>query len=82
MAKVAGVSPITLSRALGCPELIGFGDLSCAAHTHPPLTTVRIDGPRIGRAIAEPALVYQPLRLDLGFEVIERGEGRRARGSR
>jgi hypothetical protein len=36
VAKVAGVSPISLSRALGCPELIGFGDLSCAAHIHPP----------------------------------------------
>ena len=66
MAKVAGASPISLSRALGCPELIGFGDLSCAAHTHPPLTTVRIDGLRIGRTIAEPALVHQSLRLDVG----------------
>ncbi|MNF14376.1 transcriptional repressor RbsR [compost metagenome] len=63
--------------------VIGFGDLSCAAHTHPPLSTVRIDGPRIGRAIAEallariaePALARQPLRLDMGFEVIERGSG-------
>ncbi|MNY64846.1 Ribose operon repressor [compost metagenome] len=74
------------SRGLRVPEdlaVIGFGDLSCAAHTHPPLSTVRIDGPRIGRAIAEallariaePALARQPLRLDVGFEVIERGSG-------
>lgn len=61
VAKVAGASPISLSRALGCPELIGFGDLSCVAHTYPPLTTVRI-----GRAIAEALLARQPLRLDVG----------------
>lgn len=54
-----------------------------AAHSHPPLTTVRIDGTRIGRAIAEallariaePAPARQPLRLDVGFEVVERGSG-------
>jgi len=45
------------------------------------LSTVRIDGPRIGNAvaeallarIAEPALARTPLRLDVGFEVVERG---------
>jgi LacI family gluconate utilization system Gnt-I transcriptional repressor len=81
-----GVLAEAASRGLRVPEdlaVIGFGDLSCAAHTHPPLSTVRIDGPRIGRAIAEallariaePALARQPLRLDVGFEVIERGSG-------
>ena len=61
--------------------VLGFGDLSSAAYSHPPLSTVRVDGPRIGRAIAEallarfaePQLARQPLRLDVGFEVIERG---------
>lgn len=81
-----GVLAEATSRGLRVPEdlaVMGFGDLSCAAHTHPPLSTVRIDGPRIGRAIAEallariaePALARQPLRLDVGFEVIERGSG-------
>ena len=63
--------------------VLGFGDLSCAAHTHPPLTTVRVDGARIGHAIAEallariadPTLAREPLRLDVGFELIERGSG-------
>lgn len=81
-----GVLAEAASRGLRVPQdlaVMGFGDLSCAAHTHPPLSTVRIDGPRIGRAIAEallariaePALARQPLRLDVGFEVIERGSG-------
>ena len=81
-----GVLAEAASRGLRVPEdlaVIGFGDLSCAAHTHPPLTTVRIDGPRIGHAIAdallariaEPALARNPLRLDVGFELIERGSG-------
>lgn len=79
-----GVLAEAASRGLRVPEdlaVIGFGDLSSAAHSHPPLTTVRIDGPRIGRAIAEallariaaPALSRRPTRLDVGFEVVERG---------
>ncbi|MGE4405005.1 LacI family DNA-binding transcriptional regulator [Pseudomonas sp.] len=78
-----GVLAEAASRGLRVPEdlaVMGFGDLSCAAHTHPPLSTVRIDGPRIGQAIAEallariaePALARTPLRLDVGFELIER----------
>jgi LacI family gluconate utilization system Gnt-I transcriptional repressor len=81
-----GVLAEAASRGLRVPQdlaVIGFGDLSCAAHTHPPLSTVRIDGPRIGHAIAaallariaEPALAREPLRLDVGFELIERGSG-------
>ena len=73
-----------LSRGLRIPEdlaVMGFGDLSSAAHTYPPLSTVRVDGARIGCAIAEalleriaePAAARQPLRLDVGFELIERG---------
>lgn len=79
-----GVLAEAASRGLRVPEdlaVMGFGDLSCAAHCHPPLSTVRIDGPRIGTAIveallariAEPALARTPLRLDVGFEVIARG---------
>ncbi|MFK4074939.1 LacI family DNA-binding transcriptional regulator [Ectopseudomonas khazarica] len=78
-----GVMAEAASRGLRVPEdlaVMGFGDLSSAAHTHPPLSTVRVDGARIGRAIAEallariaePASGRQPLRLDVGFELIER----------
>lgn len=81
-----GVLAEAASRGLRVPEdlaVIGFGDLSSAAHSHPPLTTIRIDGPRIGNAIAEallariaePALARQPLRLDVGFELVGRGSG-------
>ncbi len=79
-----GVLAQAASRGVRVPDdlaVMGFGDLSCAAHCHPPLSTVRIDGPRIGNAvaeallarIAEPALARTPLRLDVGFEVVERG---------
>lgn len=79
-----GVLAEAASRGVRVPEdlaVMGFGDLSSAAHSHPPLSTVRVDGPRIGCAIAEallariadPALARQPLRLDVGFELIERG---------
>ncbi|WP_254621264.1 LacI family DNA-binding transcriptional regulator [Stutzerimonas stutzeri] len=78
-----GVLAEAASRGLAVPEdlaVMGFGDLSSAAYSHPPLTTVRVDSPRIGRAIAEallaridaPALARDPLRLDVGFELIVR----------
>lgn len=79
-----GVLAEALSRGLRIPQdlaVMGFGDLSSAAHTYPPFSTVRVDGPRIGCAIAdallariaEPAAARQPLRMDVGFELIERG---------
>lgn len=79
-----GVLAEAASRGIAVPQdlaVMGFGDLSSAAHAHPPLSTVRVDGARIGRAIAEallarigdPALARSPLRLDVGFELIERG---------
>ncbi|VXC92221.1 LacI family transcriptional regulator, gluconate utilization system Gnt-I transcriptional repressor [Pseudomonas sp. 8Z] len=81
-----GVLAEAASRGLRVPEdlaVIGFGDLSSAAYSHPPLTTIRIDGARIGNAIAEallariaePNLARQPLRLDVGFELVRRGSG-------
>lgn len=81
-----GVLAEAASHGLRVPQdlaVLGFGDLSSAAHSHPPLTTVRIDGPRIGLAIAEallarmadPALSRNPARLDVGFEMVERGSG-------
>ena len=78
-----GVLAEAASRGLRVPQdlaVMGFGDLSSAAHSHPPLTTVRVDGPRIGLAIAEallarmadPTLSRNPTRLDVGFELVER----------
>ncbi|WP_417663499.1 LacI family DNA-binding transcriptional regulator [Pseudomonas sp.] len=78
-----GVLAEAASRQITVPAqlaVMGFGDLSSAAHMHPPLSTVRVDGLRIGRSIAEallerfadPSLARTPLRLDTGFEVIER----------
>ncbi|WP_010488221.1 LacI family DNA-binding transcriptional regulator [Pseudomonas sp. S9] len=79
-----GVLAEAASRQIAVPSelaVIGFCDLSSGAHTHPALSTVRVDGLRIGRSIAEallarfadPSLARKPLRLDTGFEVIERG---------
>ncbi len=78
-----GVLAEAASRQIVVPgqlAVMGFGDLSSAAHTHPPLSTVRIDGPRIGLSIAEallarfaePGLARNPLRMDVRFELIER----------
>lgn len=69
------------ARGIAVPErlaVMGFGDLNFAAHTYPALSTVRIDGPAIGRRAAECLLaridgkqVEHPV-VDLGFEVIRR----------
>jgi len=58
--------------------IVGFGDLDFAAHTFPPLSTVRIDRPAIGRIAAEALLARIESRpveriVDIGFHMIERG---------
>ncbi|CAN7423960.1 LacI family DNA-binding transcriptional regulator [Pseudoduganella sp. LjRoot289] len=72
------------SRRLNVPgalAVMGFGDLNFSSHTVPPLSTVRVDGARIG-AIAAQAILErldgaagrQPARaVDTGFELIQRG---------
>lgn len=58
--------------------VMGFGDLPFAAHTHPPLTTVRFDREVIGCRAAE--LLLQRINnddlaqrvIDVGFEIIGR----------
>lgn len=42
-----------VEHAASHPDQMGFGDLEFAAHTHPRLSTVNIDGGRIGLRTAE-----------------------------
>jgi len=58
--------------------VVGLGDLDFASSLQPALTTVRIDGTRIGRTAAqyivdraEGQSVSEPI-VDIGFEIIER----------
>ena len=72
---------LTGLRAAGCAvprdvALIGLGDLEIGRHINPPLTTVRIDGRRIGATAAELVLSQgQPKVIDLGFELVVRASG-------
>lgn len=59
--------------------VFGFGDMNFAAHTWPPLSTVRIDGRLIGEQSASALLQRlsgeneSNFRLDVGFTLIDRG---------
>ncbi|SAK80101.1 LacI family transcription regulator [Caballeronia glebae] len=78
-----GILAEAAKRGIGIPQdvaVMGFGDLSTAAHVHPSLSTVRIDGASIGRLAAE-ALVSRlnakepplpALRVDTGFRIVDR----------
>lgn len=69
------------TRGLSVPEqlgVVGLGDLEFAANLQPALTTVRIDGTRIGRTAAqfisdraEGRTVDEPI-IDIGFEIVSR----------
>ncbi|SFV05706.1 LacI family DNA-binding transcriptional regulator [Pseudoduganella namucuonensis] len=73
------------SRGLPVPgqlAIMGFGDLNFAAHTFPPLSSVRVDGNAIGalaaqamlrRLLPEPGAPAARKVIDTGFELIERG---------
>lgn len=76
-----GVLTEALARGLQVPDdiaVMGFGDLSFAAFTHPPLSTVHIDGTAIGHQAARFILdrvanIDVGLRVrDLGFSIIKR----------
>ncbi|MDV7213341.1 LacI family DNA-binding transcriptional regulator [Azotobacter beijerinckii] len=78
-----GVLAEAASRRLEVPRdlaVMGFGDLSSAAHVYPALSTVRVDGVRIGNEVAEALLErfqrrdgeHGPVRIDTGFTLVER----------
>ncbi|GGB86291.1 LacI family DNA-binding transcriptional regulator [Pseudoduganella buxea] len=80
-----GAMTEAVSRGLRIPDdlaILGFGDLNFAAHTYPPLSSVRVDGSLIG-ALAAHAIVERltgvppakrmPAVTDTGFQLIERG---------
>ena len=78
-----GVLAEAASRGMRVPEelaVMGFGDLSSAANVHPPLSTVQVDGTRIGEQIAQALLDRfrypdgraEPVRVDTGFSIVDR----------
>lgn len=62
----------------GDVAVMGFGDMLFASHTHPPLSTVRVDGAEIGRQAARFILDRVenrdpgPKVRDLGFSIVKR----------
>jgi LacI family gluconate utilization system Gnt-I transcriptional repressor len=76
-----GVLVEAQARGVSVPQdlaIVGFGDLDFAAHTFPPLSTVRIDRPALGRLAAEALLGRFEGRhveriVDIGFELMKRG---------
>jgi len=80
-ALAHGVITEAQARGLRVPDDIaamGFGDLAFARHTHPAISTVRIDGTAIGRQAARFIIDRAEGRsvehkvVDLGFSLIER----------
>lgn len=59
--------------------VMGFGNAPISAHTHPALTTVEVDGARIGREAARllverlSGAPRRPGTLDVGFTILSRG---------
>ncbi|MEX3960095.1 LacI family DNA-binding transcriptional regulator [Trinickia sp. EG282A] len=60
-------------------KVVGYGDQTFAVDTDPPLTTIRIDGTRIGKLAASMLIakiegrVQRQRKFDVGFDLIERG---------
>jgi len=78
-----GILAEAAKRGIAIPRdvaVMGFGDLSTAAHVHPSLSTVRIDGASIGRLTAQALLTKlnakqaprEALRVDTGFSIVDR----------
>lgn len=80
-ALAQGVLVEAAARGLRVPRdlaVCGFGDADFAAHLHPTLTTVHVDGAQIGRLAARLVIarcngeeVAQPV-IDVGFRIVER----------
>ncbi|MGB9983598.1 MULTISPECIES: LacI family DNA-binding transcriptional regulator [unclassified Herbaspirillum] len=77
-----GVLTESFARGMRVPDqlgVIGFGDFDFAAHTHPALTTVKVDRQAIGELAADALLQKiagkEPKQriIDVGFEVVVRG---------
>lgn len=77
-----GVITEAHARHIAVPSplgVVGFGDLSFAAQLHPPLTTVRIEGARIGERAAQ--FIVRRARgetiaeriVDIGYSIVPRG---------
>ncbi|WP_413733490.1 LacI family DNA-binding transcriptional regulator [Sodalis sp. RH21] len=82
-----GVLAEAASRGITVPgqlSVMGFGDLSSAAQVFPALSTVRIDGTRIGQRVAQALLArfsgqgreHDPLWIDTGFSIVDRDSTR------
>ncbi|AYN96362.1 LacI family DNA-binding transcriptional regulator [Pseudomonas sp. LTJR-52] len=78
-----GILAEAASQGIKVPEelaVLGFGDLSSAAHVYPALSTVNVDGARMGKLIAKALLARfqnpdqhtEPVQLDTGFTIVER----------
>lgn len=76
-----GVLTEAQARGVAIPgrvAVVGFGDLAFAADLHPALTTVRIDGARMGRCAAgfivdrAEGRTVEPRVIDIGFSIVER----------
>jgi LacI family gluconate utilization system Gnt-I transcriptional repressor len=68
-------------RVPGEVAVMGFGDLNFSSHTVPPLSTIRVDGARIGALAAQAVLdrmdkaastPSSARRIDTGFELVHR----------
>lgn len=77
-----GILTEAIARGLRVPDqiaAIGFGDQNFAAHTYPPLTTIRVNRDALGKAAAKAllervgGLQTGPGTVDIGFELILRG---------
>lgn len=80
-----GVLTEAMAQGVRVPEeiaVMGFGDMNFAAHTHPPLSTVKIDGRAMGDAAACALLERlqdsdaAPVQCDIGFQIMDRNSTR------